>query len=242
MIPVLRAQDDDLEDMDFEEVPIVEERPTYFAIGAGYIGTLSWINLDEINAKISNDFLLPEYSGSLYLSGAHGFTGIGIIPNLRLGFFGITGKQKVDQNQDSIKYGSSLSLNYTGFSVDYGFVLFDHFAILPGIQVGWSSLNINIYRTLNTADSPDWTQIKLEDNPEYFSKDMNGSFWYVQPQIYLEYALTPFLMARASAGYNLSFNTSWEYNSSADLKNVPDGITTGGFSAQFGIFVGLFNF
>ncbi len=49
-------------------------------------------------------------------------------------------------------------------------------------------------------------------------------------------------MARASAGYNFSFNTGWEYNSSADLKGVPDDITTGGFSMQFGIFVGLFNF
>ena len=238
----LLAQDDQLDDMDFEEIPVEKERPTYFAIGAGYIGSLNYFNLDEINAKLTNDFQLPEYKAPLYMSGAHGFTGIGIIPNIRLGFFGLAGSKKVSQDVDSIKYGSVLSANMMGFSIDYGFVLFKHFAILPGIQVGWSGLEYKFYSTLNTADEPNWNDIKPEGSTEFFSKDVKGSFWFVQPQIYFEYALTPFLMARASAGYNFSFAPDWEYNSSAPLKGVPDNMNTGGFSMHFGVFVGLFNF
>ena len=239
--PLLQSQDDELDDMDFEEIPVVEERPTYFAIGAGYVGGLNFLNYDAINTKLANDFQLPEFSGFMYMSGAHGFTCIGIIPNLRLGFYGLTGSVKVDKNQDTVLYGSKFSVSYMGFSVDYGIVLFKHFAVLPGVQVGWSDIEQIIYRTRNNANSPNWDEIQPANDGEYFSKNISGDFWFVEPQIYFEYALTPFLMARASAGYNFSFNLAWEYNS-ANFKNVPDDITTGGFSAQFGIFVGLFNF
>ena len=238
----LIAQDEQLDDMDFEEIPVVKERPTYFAIGAGYVGSLNYFNLDEINKKLTDDFHLSEYKTPLYLSGVHGFTGIGIIPDIRLGFFGFAGSQKVSDDTDSIKYGSVFSASLMGFTIDYGFVLFKHFAILPGLQIGWSSLEYKFYRTLNTGGEPNWDDINSEGNSEFFSKNIEGSFIFIQPQVYFEYALTPFLMARASLGYNFSFSPKWEYNSSAVLKNVPDKITTNGLSLQFGVFVGLFNF
>jgi len=238
----VQAQDEQLDDMDFEEIPAVKESPTYFAIGAGYVGALNYINLNEINSKFKNDFNLPELSSPIYLSGVHGFTGIGIIPNLRLGFLGFSGSSEVSDNIDTIKHGSKLSASLMGFTLDYGFVLFKHFAILPGIQAGWSSLEQNYYETLNTSNSPNWNDLEPNSDGKYFSKNIKGSFVFVQPELSLEYALTPFLMTRAAVGYGFSFLPEWEYNSSADLKGVPDAINTGGLNLQFGVFVGLFNF
>ncbi len=237
--PVLKAQDDELDDMDFEEAPLPNESPVYFAIGAGYLGTMTFINYDEINTKLKNDFKLPEYEGSMYLSGVHGFTGIGIIPNIRLGFFGLTGVNNVSKDTDTTKYGSSLSLSYMGFTIDYGFVPFEHFAVLPGIQVGWSEMKQEIYNTRNNSD---WADFKPNNDGKYFVKSIRGTYTFVQPHLYLEYAIKPYLMVRASAGYNFSFSPDWEYNSSVAMENVPDKISTSGLSVQFGIFVGLFNF
>jgi len=142
----LKAQDDRLDDMDFEEIPIVEQRPDYFSIGAGYLGDFRFINFDEINKKLE-EFSLPGFSGNMFISGAHGFAGIGIIPNLRLGFMGISGSSNINQDDAQHKTGSNLFLDVTAFSIDYGIVLFSHFAVLPGVKVGWSSLRQEIFKS-----------------------------------------------------------------------------------------------
>jgi len=240
----LCAQDNMIDDLEFEEIEIVEERPTYFAIGGGYIGNFYFINFDEINKKLENDFQLSTgYSGTMFVDGVHGFTGVGIIPNLRIGFFGSGGSMDISNDSAEILNGSKLAVSLTGLTIDYGFVLFKHFALLPGIQAGWSSINLDIYRTQNTT----WDNISSEGNGSFYSKNIAGSFWFVQPTLQLEYALTPFLMARGQVGYNLSFkspfdNKQWTYNTSAELTGVPNSISTSSFNFGFGISVGLFNF
>ena len=231
----LLAQDEQVDNLQFEETPVVEHRSTYFAIGAGYVGNLFFMNYDDINILMSK-FSLPEYKNSIYVSGAHGFTGIGIIPNVRFGFFSSGGSDKVEKS-DSMNFGSKLTISTTGFSLDYGYVLFEHLSLLGGVNIGWSSLNLEIYRT---EKSNSWSNV--DQNQTGYFKSLKGSFWYVQPNIYLEYAITPFLMARAAAGYSLSFLPDWTISSSTELKDVPKGVNTSGLNLQFGICVGLFNF
>lgn len=231
-----KAQDDRIDELDFEEIPIVEQRADYFSIGAGYLGDFRFINFDEINKKLE-EFSLPGFSGNMYISGAHGFAGIGIIPNLRLGFMGISGSSNINQDDAQYKSGSNLFLDVTAFSIDYGIVLFSHFAVLPGVKVGWSSLRQEIYKSDKERD---WANTNYSAN-NYFHT-FEGSFFFAQPTLELEYALTPFIMARLSGGYSFSFSPSWDYNSYATLKNVPETINTSGLGLQFGIFVGLFNF
>lgn len=232
----VKAQDDRLDDLDFEEIPIVEQRPDYFSLGAGYLGDFRFINFDEINNKLL-EFNLSGFSGNMFISGAHGFAGIGIIPNIRLGFMGISGSSNINKDDAQYKIGSNLFLDVTAFSIDYGIVLFSHFAVLPGVKVGWSSLRQEIFKTNKERD---WTD-KTYTADNYFHT-FEGSFLFAQPSLDLEYALTPFIMARLSGGYSFSFSPSWDYNSYSTLRNVPETINTSGLSLQFGIFVGLFNF
>jgi hypothetical protein len=229
------SQDEQIDNLQFEETPVIEQRPTYFAIGAGYVGNLLFMNLDDVNSLMTK-IDLPEYKGSVYTAGAHGFTGIGIIPNIRLGFFGIGGSNSVEKN-DTMNFGSKLSVGTTGFSIDYGYVLFQHFSLLAGINAGWSSIELEIYRT---DKSNSWGNIN--NNQSGYFKRVEGDFWFVQPNLYMEYAITPFLMARAAAGYSFSFAPSWTISSSSELTDVPETMNTSGLNLQFGICVGLFNF
>jgi len=125
-VNILISQDDMIDDLEFEEAPVSEESPVYFAFGGGYIGSFYAFNLDDINIKLDEDFNLPGFSGSMFVSGVHGFTSVGIIPNLRLGFFGSGGSMEVTDNTDSVLSGSKLSASITGITIDYGLVLFKH--------------------------------------------------------------------------------------------------------------------
>jgi hypothetical protein len=236
----LYSQDEKIDNLQFEETPIVEERPNYFAIGAGYVGTFIFSDYTEVNNLLkTNNLNLPEFKNPIYMSGAHGVTGIGIIPNIRVGFFGLSGTANVNSNNDTMLQGSSFSVSLGGFSINYGIVLFKSFAILPGVNLGWSTATLEVYKTPKTFD---WTKIDNKDEVNAYNKVAQGSFWFAQPHIDMEYALTPFLMVRANVGYSISFLPSWKYNKEATLDNVPTGINTSGMTLQFGVLVGLFNF
>ncbi len=236
----LFSQDDKVDNMQFEETPVIEERPNYFAIGAGYVGTFIFANYSEVNSLLSSNKLdLPEFKNPIYMSGAHGVTGIGIIPNIRVGFFGLGGTANVNRNIGDTLKGASYSISLGGFSLNYGIVLFKSFAILPGVNLGWSSATLEVYKT---SKSFDWTKLDNKDEVNAYNKRAEGTFWFAQPHIDMEYALTPFLMVRANVGYSMSFLPTWKYNKEATLDNVPSGLNTSGMTLQFGILVGLFNF
>jgi hypothetical protein len=234
------AQDNRLDSTHFEEAPVITEKPVYFGIGLGYVGTFifpSYTDINKINEKFPG---LPQFSGPVFLSGAHGFTGIGVIPNLRVGFFGYSGSSSVTkQNPDTSTLGSNISLSLTGISIDYGMVLFKSFAILPGLNLGWSNVTLDYYQVKSNIDWNNFTNGTLQSS--YLNR-AEGSFWFVQPHIDIEYALKPFLMIRGNISYGLSFSSSWKYNTNATLNNVPSGINSSGLSLQIGIFIGLFNF
>ena len=236
----LVAQDDKIESLQFEETPIVEERPPYFGIGAGYVGTFIFADYSQINSLFkTNNFGLPEFKNPIYMSGAHGFTGIGIIPNIRVGFFGSSGTASVTNNVGDTLKGATYSVSFGGFSVNYGIVLFKSFALVPGVNLGWSSATLEIYKT---SSNYDWTKIDNNIDQNAYNKRAEGTFWFAQPHLDIEYVLTPFLMVRANVGYSASFSPTWKYHKEASLSNVPSGINTSGLTAQFGILVGLFNF
>jgi len=245
------AQDDSIDTLNFEVQPIQEEKPPYFAIGGGYTATFLFLNMDGLNSHFaSNNFSLPDLKSPIYMSGVHGFTAIGIVPNVRIGFMGMGGSKKVQADLavkdkiDTTKIynvtrGAEYSVYYTGFTLDYGFILFRSFALIPGVSGMWATATIESYQTEKAVD---WTEFKPETKSNNFLNRAEGSFFYVQPYLNAEYAATPFLMVRASVGYSLSFSGTWTYNRDASFNSVPSTINTSGLTAQLGLFIGLFNY
>lgn len=252
------SQDEEIDDLTFEVTPLQEEKPPYFSVAGGYMGTIVFLNFDELN-KTAKGLALEELSSPIYMSGVQGFSAIGIIPNLRLGFQGMGGWRLVESDvkipknpiavpplNDSItvKRSFEYAVSYNGISIDYGIILFKSLAIVPGITVGWGDVTLESFQTKNDID---WNNYGNENNFEtdYF-KRAKAVFSYVQPNLNIEYALTPFFMFRFNAGYFYSFaltgDWDWKYNRSASMKNTPSDINASGLSVQFGLFLGLFNY
>jgi hypothetical protein len=227
---------DDLNNVQFEESDVKIEKPPYFGIGGGYVGNFIFYNLDDVNNLIKAIPVgLDEIKSPIFLSGAQGFTAIGIIKNLRIGFSGFSGSKTTEKEVNFSTKGVKYEVSYTSFAIDYGIVPLKSLAILPGINFGWSNVNISKY----SISQIDWNDLKSEN---YNSIILTGSFWFVQPGINVEFAATPFLMIRVGAAYPISFSPKWKIDDVKEITNVPSGIKPSGFNFNFGIFVGLFNY
>lgn len=226
---------DELGEIQFEESNVKIEKPPYFGLGGGYIGSFLFLNLDEIN-KISKEISLNDFKSPLFLSGAQGFTAIGIVPNIRIGFSGYSGLKKEEKiNDHNTTFGLKYEVGFTGFSIDYGFVIFKNFAILPGLGLGWSSIDITKYNVSNF----DWNDLKSN---VYTSNIIEGNFFFLEPHLTVEFAVTPFLMIRLGAQYPFGFAGKWKVNNVSEVTNVPSSLKPNGLAINFGIFVGLFNY
>lgn len=232
---VLIAQDDKLEELGFEEANYVEEKPPYFAVGGGYIGTFQFMNFDEVN-RLASAFGVSNFDGGIFCSGVGGIAPVLIVKNLRVSVGGYSGSlvreaKKVDTSL-TMTVGSSINT----FGLDYAFQPIKGLAILPGASFGWG--NLNIERAISTQ-SVDFDK-QGASGTQSLSR-LGASYIFVQPNLNIEYAVTQFAMIRASAGYSLSFMGDWQMNGVAAVNNVPKELNANALTLQFGVFVGLFN-
>jgi len=251
---ILPAQDDKLDSLDFsiEGSPMKEQKPPYFAVAGGYLGTFLYVNFSDLNKHLlDNNFGLGELKAPLFLSGAEGFAAIVLIPNVRVGFFGMAGSKLLENNimvaGQSVKRSLDYSVALNGLAIDYAFTPFKSFAIIPGVNLGWGSLSIDNYQT---QDNFNWNNFNTNgsDTVNYY-KSAKTVFSYVQPNLNIEYALTPFTVIRASVGYAYSFSLfskdwEWYYDKNAKIPSGSslDKVKASGMTLQIGLFVGLFNY
>lgn len=233
-VTLIFAQDNGNLNFQFEETETVEVKPPYFGLGGGYIGAFVFPKFDEVQKRF---FGFDELKGGIYLSGAEGFSAIAIIPNVRLGFFGFNGSKSYEKAQNDTTMGVSYAIGFTGFSIDYGYVPFKSLALLGGANIGWSNITIEKYKSTSNLD---WNS--LPNEPTVYFWSVEGKFWFIEPKINVEYAITPFFMIRAGIGYSFAFSKKWKYNRVSTLDNVPTSLNTNGLKIQFGLFLGLFNY
>ncbi|TAL66825.1 MAG: hypothetical protein EPN82_17030 [Bacteroidetes bacterium] len=241
----LWSQDDMLDSLDlsFESTPIREEKVPYFSIAGGFTGTFFFANFDELDKLIEKNFPSmgnERFSGSnIFMPGAEGFTAIGIIPNMRLSFFGTGGSKNIKVSDTASTRSIDYSVSFNGLSFDYAFVPTRRLAVLVGANLGWGTLAIEYYKTTSNID---WTKFGEDVNPGNFMSRAEAGMWLIQPHLNIEFAVTPFIALRASAGYSYSLMGNWKFNQNTSLDNVPKNVNGSGLYAQFGLFIGLFNY
>jgi hypothetical protein len=176
--------------------------------------------------------------------GGEGFTGLVYITNVRAGFFSYGGGKILEANitagnninyKRTVEYRASLY----GLELDYAYVPFRKFALLPGISFGRGGLEVNTYQA---PDKASWLDNKPAGDSLTYQNQTYTGFWFVKPSINFEYALTNFLMFRLGASYSYQLGSDWTLNKNAKLNDVPDKISASGMNIQLGIFVGLFNY
>jgi hypothetical protein len=232
----LFAQDDKLNQFSFEDVPTEDSKPPYFAISGGFTTTWLFTNLTDLNV-LTNGILGSNFSSPIVLFGGQAFAAIGIIPNVRAGFFSMASAGALEGQSRRVEYGVSM----TGVSVDYAFTPFKGFAVLPGVNVGWGAVNyevsqVGVGQAFSTFPFASGTQTQAN-----FMRRLRSNMIFVTPNLNIEYAFTIVSMIRLNVGYNLSFMGDWRVDNSSTISGVPSSINATGLTAQVGLFVGLFN-
>lgn len=233
------AQDDRLNELNFDEEPLPEETVAYSAIGIGPSINLFMPKVDDINTLAKSQGL-DAMNSPFILAGAEFFTAIGVIPNVRIGFSWLTGSvgnTKTFPGPGGA--GPTKSIDYAistrALHCEYAIVPASKLAIIPGVGFVWGYSTVT---TSNTVGTYDWNSQTNATSQQVLEQ----SALCIMPRLSFEYAVTPYLDIRLQAAYAAQISSSaWTANTHAPAVNVPTSIGINGLSAQLGIFVGLFN-
>ena len=240
------AQDERLEDLNFDEEPIKEESAPYFAVGVGTVANFTFLNVDDVNLR-SSALGLDNLSSPMIQAGVELFTAVGLVENLRVGFSWVTGSLSTTKDITDTLQTNSSSFNRTleysvgsrAVFIDYAIVPAKSLAILPGVGFGWSTQTISTYQ----APANEVYNVNGGINtPSAEFSELSRSVLSVIPRINIEYAVSPFLNLRLNAAYTVQFSSGdWQGNRTSTVTGVPDAINVNGLNAQLGLFLGLFN-
>jgi hypothetical protein len=234
--------DNKIDQFSFEEIPQIEEKVPYFAVGGGFTGTLLFTNFDALNSTASDFFGTSVAFGSpMFMTGGQGFVGFPFISNSRLGIVAMGGSTTLTQDRSINSVETTRRVQYalslTGITFDYAFTPIKGLAILPGAMLGFGTMSITSSSSLKTRV---WSGIGMT-NVNNFSQELRSSFIMIQPNLNIEYSFTPFTMIRFNAGYSYTTMGDWKVDGSTTMTGVPDAINGRGLTLQAGIFFGLFN-
>ncbi|MDR0927483.1 MAG: hypothetical protein LBO69_06930 [Ignavibacteria bacterium] len=257
----LFAQDDDFENYSFDDNSEPTKLP-YFALSIGGTSSFLFMDYDDINKKpfhngatnnLWKDVLDDEFSGPMVCWGFDFFTALSpLLNNFRIGINYETGSKSLEMNYDeadldngittTINLTRKLSVSSTGLHFDYAWVPLKSLAILPGIGVKLGAMGIEQYATSIPAD---WNGAGFYNGE--INEKIEYTFMAFEPKVNIEYALTSFLMLRASASYVLTidnpfYENAWTINGNNEYTGAPDSVKPQGFAASIGLFLGLFNY
>jgi len=244
-LSAVRAQDDRLDDLSFDEAPLKDEAVPYFAVGVGPVFNFVFPTMTDVNARAAA-LGLGEVKAPIFQLGAEIFTAVGIVPNVRFGFSWVSGTASISSDvtvgTETVNRTLSYGISSRTFHLDYAWVPAKSLAILPGLGFGWGEQRVETYQAQKELD---WTNLtdttSFAPSPNAYTT-LEQSTLYFLPRLGIEYAVTPFLNLRAMASYTVQVSGSdWTGNNYATVKNVPDGVSVSGLNLQFGVFVGLFN-
>ncbi len=232
---ILFAQDDQLE-VEFDDSPIAEDSREYFVLAGGI--TFDWLMITEDHLNSFHSY--PEgldLSGPIQLVGGQGVTGIPWVENLRLGVLGYGGSIESEIIEEESRTQNSFTASMFGFSVHYSYVPFENFAILGGVNSGWGDITFENYFSVRVTVE--------EINPPITGliQRLEKNYFFVMPNVQLEYAFANFIIIRADASYNMIVgqDNNWTY-SRLGTSNINPDLDISGLKIGFGVMIGLVNF
>jgi hypothetical protein len=262
------SQDDDFENYRFDDDKTSNQKTPYFALSFGGTASFLFMNYDDINSRLKCSdptckVLHPslealEFSGPIVGLGFNFFTALSpLVNNARLGisYFFFFYMKEFDEKINSLSpegdiihfhsnHNRKLSVSNVGLHFDYAFVPLKSLAILPGIGVKGGTMTLEHYETILPRD---WNETPPTLNYNLLNEKLEYSYIAFEPQLNIEYALTGFLMFRASGSYmfamdNPFYKNAWTINGNNSYTGVPKSVKPQGFSVTLGLYLGLFNY
>lgn len=248
------SQDDQVDKLTFgKEYAPDEIKAPYFGMGAGYTGSFYFPTFDDLNLKLTEfGFGNEVLAAPVYLNGFEVFTSIPYLRNFKLSFNYKKGSLNAEYNTSlaadesvTVHHSADYTIDLVGFNVNYCFTVYKNLSINPGVGFGGGNLTFDIAQTQSNTT---WDKINPDATTNNYSFNTAAGFLYIQPNLNVEYAFTPWLLARVAANYNVSFmnvgllgNNEWQLNNTATIQDVPSNISANGYAFEFGIYLGLFN-
>lgn len=238
--------------MNFDDIPVDDEgRPPYVGLGGGYLGMMQFMNFDELNA-LSGTLRTGAFDGQMLLHGGGGIAAVVLIPDLRLGAFGLGGSVEQTNTEPIVINGENYNrtlrfdVGITAAQIDYAIPLTKSLTIFPGAMVGASSYTLELTQNRAT-DNLLFAEVLSDTNfsgstaPGAFNRSgrISAGGIYYQPMVNIEYAPISILMLRIGVGYSGFAMGDWTNEAGVAVSGVPE-IKADGLTAQLGIFVGLF--
>jgi hypothetical protein len=229
---------------DFTNIAADDQALPYIGVGGGYLGMVNFLNYDELN-KVSASMGLGSFSGPMILSGGGGFTAIYIVPDVRLGVFGMAGSKEVNgtipEGTGAVKRMLRFSQGMTGVQVDWAFPVFHGaLTIFPGLMAAYNTFQLEGTQT-EAVDSLNFGNLLPAATSVDRSFRITRPYILLYPAVNFEYSLTQFFLLRVGAGYSFNFHINdWKTpDETAVTSGFPDFYGNGA-TIQFGFFIGLF--
>lgn len=239
------SDDDLLNGFDYEPVHSANPSNAYKVIGIGYAGNMFFTKLDDFSKELQTNFDFPELKTPIFMHRVGVYLALDPTKNFSIGYNYASGSKKVEKSLSGDLNGYTRFLDYSitshSLELDYAIVPVKDFAILIGSSVGYSKIGIEYSQVQGEYQYP--TQFTPDGDANSKYQKMDGSFFFAEPHLILQYKLASNFMFKASGGYSFAFSPTWRMNNSdSKIKNVPTTLKPEGFVAQVGLYVGIFDF
>lgn len=253
------AQDEQLEDFGFEDLPEEEMVSIYNVFGLGVLGAAHFLNLDEVQ-NIANHLFPsgpPEISSPLYLTGFQVIESFFPGGNFRVGYsylsgsvshegeekIGFMGRQKavegqILQDDSTVIRRLEYTASYNAISLDYGFVPFPRIAFLPGIQLGWGSLMLRAAQSEKSRSFQN--EFRFDASSLNQATELKALHLFGTLQAAVEWSPTSSALLQIVGSYTFSVAGEWTADNIQAVENVPNQLNGGGFGFRVGLFIGMF--
>lgn len=241
-------QDDDiLNQFDYEpSVSTNEETSSFNTIGLGYNFNALFAQNGDFGNYMKNQFGMGELSMPVFLNGFSATLALEPTKKFAIGFNYYAGNKKYSEvitEQDLKGYSKYLryGISNLNVSVDYAYVPIKRFAILGGLGLGFSYMDLDYSQVKSDYDyTKEFVNNGNDPNTKFFK--MNGSFFSIDPHISFQYLLSTNFMIKVSTAYVFPFSPDWKYNNYSTLNNVPKELKPQGFLVSAGLYLGIFDF
>jgi hypothetical protein len=215
-----------------------------FGVGGGVSPFWLFLNTDKLNAALAQKGFPTFSAKGMFLLGGHGYVYIMVIPNLRVGGMGASGSAEVEviisqgPASDPVEFynRARISTGFGGVTLEY-VIPMRRFQVAIGGLLGAGSYSLSL-TTLPNHDRS-WSTIRSYPSNSDYQHDFTMSFFAWQPQVSLEYLVSPFSVISLTGGYYGSSSGSWTLNDAFTVTDMPD-VRFGGTFVRLGLTFGLF--
>ena len=251
IVPNIYSQEEQISDDDllngFDYEPVHSSTPSnaYKVLGIGYAGNMFFTKLEDFSKELQANFDFPELKTPIFMHRFGVYLALDPTKNFSIGYNYASGSKMVEKSLSGDLLGYTRNLDYSVTShsaeLDYAIVPIKDFAILIGSSIGYSRIGIEYNQVKGDYQYQAQLDPAADANTKY--QRMDGSFFFAEPHLILQYKLASNFMFKASGGYSFAFSPTWRLNNSdSEIKNVPTSLKPEGMVMQVGLYVGIFDF